>query len=530
MGVVVIAALVVVREYVDWSGRRRWAAVQEMLAREGESLDFRKNLPDPVPDELNFCAISALKNIAIAPENNDDKSELGRKRMRLRNAALRDPRMNNSMDSLAKLSKVLATGTHSAQEFEAVTKGYIPQPKPSQGANLGIAVDMKAWADWLRTDDSPPSSGNAARDVLAALSKNDSLISELALGLSRPGSQWTPAWKTRELPPFLFSIALPQYSAIQGLTPMLILRSAAAARVGDAAKAHECLLIAIRLNEANLGEPFLIGTLVSCGCTYMISNAVWELCNAHSGTAEDFRRLQEGLSRFDCQKSFLYAERGELAGGVNAAEFLKRTKDAGLVLGPFASPQVIRNVSIALHFIPEGWFDANTATLAQWDFDYFIKPLRDAGLPELLAKRKELETLVTGHTNQLPYRHLDEIVALTAIRVASSVTSKVVYTQCLVNEAIAACALERYRIEHGSYPDTLEAVNRAGERRIPLDVISEKAMGYRKTADGRYALWCVGFDGKDDGGKRVLDKDNPERTRFSDPKYVGDWVWDFAGK
>jgi hypothetical protein len=55
-------------------------------------------------------------------------------------------------------------------------------------------------------------------------------------------------------------------------------------------------------------------------------------------------------------------------------------------------------------------------------------------------------------------------------------------------------------------------------------------MGYRKTGDGRYALWCVGFDGKDDGGKRGLDATNPLNTGFSRPDYVGDWVWDFAAK
>jgi hypothetical protein len=87
--------------------------------------------------------------------------------------------------------------------------------------------------------------------------------------------------------------------------------------------------------------------------------------------------------------------------------------------------------------------------------------------------------------------------------------------------------LERYRIEHNTYPDTLEAANDVGEKSIPLDIISGKPMGYRKTPNGKYTLWCVGFDGKDDGGKRVLDKVHPEDNRFSDPKYLGDWVWDF---
>ena len=237
--------------------------------------------------------------------------------------------------------------------------------------------------------------------------------------------------------------------------------------------------------------------------------------------------MQEALSRLDFQKSYLNAERGELAGAANAGEYLKRTRDiSGLSLDP---PSTKGDIPLALRLIPDGCFDANTAFLVQWHFDYYIKPLRDTGFKQLLAKQQELQILITEHKSHI-FRHLDETLALIAMDAMWHVSYKVVYTQCLVNEAIAACALERYRIEHNTYPDTLEAANRAGETPIPPDVISGKPMGYRKTADGRYALWCVGFDGKDDGGKRVLDKDNPERTKFSDPKYSGDWVWDFPAE
>ena len=57
-----------------------------------------------------------------------------------------------------------------------------------------------------------------------------------------------------------------------------------------------------------------------------------------------------------------------------------------------------------------------------------------------------------------------------------------------------------------------------------------KPMRYRKSTDGRYALWSIGFDGKDDGGKRALDAKKPGVTRFYDAAYVGDWVWDFPAK
>jgi hypothetical protein len=266
----------------------------------------------------------------------------------------------------------------------------------------------------------------------------------------------------------------------------------------------------------------------------MTSNAIWELCYAHSGTAEDFHRLEEELVRFNFQKSLLAAQRSELAAGQIAVTYFRRTGDAS-VIGIFNNgPTPYRNENPILYaildIIPKGLYDANSATLAQWRFDYCIKPLRDGDFRQLLARQQEFGALVTEHEDQLPYKHLDEILAMIELRSMIFEIRRVVYDQGLVNEAIAACALERYRMEHNSYPDTLEAANRAGEKDIPLDV-SGKPMGYRKTPDGRYALWCVGFDGKDDGGKRVItDPAHPERTRFADPDYLGDWVWDFPVK
>ena len=82
----------------------------------------------------------------------------------------------------------------------------------------------------------------------------------------------------------------------------------------------------------------------------------------------------------------------------------------------------------------------------------------------------------------------------------------------------------------GDYPDSLDAVQLADGKPLPPDIMNGKPMNYRKTTDGRYALWSVGFDGRDDGGKRMLDEKHPENTKFHDDKYAGDWVWDFPAK
>jgi hypothetical protein len=471
-----------------------------MLELEGESIDLRVVSPEAVPDEDNFCAIPALKDLAsytglIADEN----SPAGK--------------------AIARLDAALPHGPNDK-----------PRPTLAQAASLGTPTDLKAWADWLREEKWQPDGPEAqspARQVLADLSRDDALVSELAEGLSRPESQWTPPWKTRVLTEPLFKTVLPHYSAGQMLVVMLCLRSVAAARAGDAAEAQESMLIAVRIDQAFNREPVLIGTLVEAGAAGLINGGVWELCDAHAGTEEEFRRLQEALSALDFQAAELLALRGELAMEANAMEYLKQSPNLIFLEVNSEAPQGA-GPAIGALLAPAGWFDGNAAAIAEMEFAYAMKPLRDGSFADLLAGQQAMAATLEAEKSQLPFHHLDEVLALELMPAVSGATRRVIYAQSMVNQAIAACALERYRIEHGSYPDTLEQANRPGEKSIPLDVLSGKPMGYRKTADGRYALWCVSFNGTDHGGVRVLDKVHPENTKFSDPAYKGDWVWDFT--
>ena len=69
--------------WVNWSGARQWQEVQAMFKAEGETLDFRTTLYEPVPEAENFCAIPLLKDIALAVDNDPNKGAPAEKRKRL---------------------------------------------------------------------------------------------------------------------------------------------------------------------------------------------------------------------------------------------------------------------------------------------------------------------------------------------------------------------------------------------------------------------------------------------------------------
>jgi hypothetical protein len=90
-----------------------------------------------------------------------------------------------------------------------------------------------------------------------------------------------------------------------------------------------------------------------------------------------------------------------------------------------------------------------------------------------------------------------------------------------IDLANVACALERYHLEHGEYPETLTALSPQYLEKIPPDVVDGQPLHYHRTSNGRFILYSVGWNGQDDGG--VVGLNDHGRLDF----YQGDWVWQY---
>ena len=104
--------------------------------------------------------------------------------------------------------------------------------------------------------------------------------------------------------------------------------------------------------------------------------------------------------------------------------------------------------------------------------------------------------------------------------IASSV-NKFARIQSQLDLARVACALERFRLAHGSYPATLDTLAPQFIAQLPHDLINGQPLHYRRTDGGQFVLYSVGWDEKDDGGKIFLIKSG------SIDREKGDWVWKY---
>ena len=101
---------------------------------------------------------------------------------------------------------------------------------------------------------------------------------------------------------------------------------------------------------------------------------------------------------------------------------------------------------------------------------------------------------------------------------------KCAQSQSSVDLARVACALERYRLANGQFPDTLAALAPKFIDSLPHDLINGQPLKYRRPDDGQFVLYSVGWNETDDGGTVGL-------TKYGNPDWnKGDWVWRYPVK
>jgi hypothetical protein len=91
-------------------------------------------------------------------------------------------------------------------------------------------------------------------------------------------------------------------------------------------------------------------------------------------------------------------------------------------------------------------------------------------------------------------------------------------TQSGLDQAIVACALERYRLTRAELPGRLEELVPALLVSVPLDVVDGQPLRYRPSGTDKFMLWSVGWNQTDDAGQVVLDGKRQQDDQ-------GDWVW-----
>ena len=332
-----------------------------------------------------------------------------------------------------------------------------------------------------------------------------------------------------------FAIPIPNFVAARFLAQTLASRAQCYLLLGHPEKAlrEMTLLNDSRhfLERTPTGQPMtLVDAMINVAITGLYVNTIADGLQKQAWQEPQLAALQEQLKRINLSPIVAAGFKMELAGSTRTFETHPAYKLAGLFKlvdlvsgGASASTKtktgafwwLCKNpMYLFLNLAPRGWWYQNLANCAAYEsksLDGFDLE-HDTLLPRAFNE-------VTHNLNQfLDHKSPFNLMASVAVPNIAKATLTLAHNQTLVNEAQIACALERYHLAHGEYPETLDALVPQFIEKLPHDIIGGQPLHYRRTNNGKFLLYSVGWNETDDGGIA------------SDKMDQGDWVWQYPLK
>ncbi|MCC6234423.1 MAG: hypothetical protein IT580_17405 [Verrucomicrobiales bacterium] len=525
-------------------GTAAWNRYRTQLLARGERLTFAELESASPPDAENFARTPLLRpmsefSIVVTNQRSELvwKDPIGRLRLQalthlpFRNEGSPDPLGTNTgrmaLDPYARgirsepfrleESVVLATRSQLGlpTNVPPAAPDFVPLPR-----DLALRYGL---LDTNRTRLSTEESKalvitNAAAEVLAFLKRLEPELQEIAEASHRPRSRFTAGWNESLSPTARVDIALSAYARVKGLTSLFRVRAAARLEQGDAAGALADTRTLFRLSQSMAEDPTLMGLLVRIAQDAIAMSMLKEGIAARQWTDAQLAECQALVRAIDRRESLIHAFRGERALGLEMLEsWIRPSSPFELTLvppthGSEANLSGIESPTRSGFFQPRGMYRRWQIAQSQL-VDHLIADLQDPTWPQRLTQQESTEAFL-HRAGLLPAtRHT--ILAIQLAPALDRAAGKAARINTTARLAEIACALERHRLRHGQFPETLDVLAPTFLDRLPADPMTGKPFLYRRTEDGWFKLWSVGLNGRDDGGT-MKRRDNDQH---------GDWVW-----
>lgn len=485
----------------DWRGRRGWENYSESLKAQGEELDFKAYVPKPVPDGDNFAATPEIQSWFVRTTN-DTRAEFSN---------------HWTSDDFARASGMVRGDT---DKMPRQITDLVAWQMAFEAIRAG---DMNGDEKFKSDKFDPESRSNAAVAVLAALKPIDSRLGELRSASSRPECVY-PVVYMLDNP---WGILLPHLANIRAVCQRLDLRACAELAAGQSDRALDDVKLTLRMADSLREEPFLISYLVRLAAFHIAIHPVWEGLAEHRWSDAQLQELQPFIAQYHFIADMKPCFDCERAAAVLTADLLANGKFRLNELAGDPSNMGSKGANVFGRVIPHGWYEMEKLNYCrlfgvQLDgafsqsrvFPHRIKS-NSVAVDQAFAGRNPFTTILTRH-------QLLSVIMLPAL---AKIPMRGALAQVAADHAVLACALERYRLAHGQFPDKLDALAPDLVAKLPQDVISGEAYKYRPSASpsSPFVMYSVGWNEKDDGGQVVL------KGQVMDPEQ-GDWVWSYPAK
>jgi hypothetical protein len=345
----------------------------------------------------------------------------------------------------------------------------------------------------------------SAKDYLARSHQLESDFDKIREALKRPYARMDGSYSDP------ITMPIPNYIAVRAVVQTLAQRAQCFLLISQPEKALDELTLMTDsrhlFESAPTRKPMtLVAALLNVAVAGIYVNTVSDGLQLKAWQEPQLILLQKQLAEINLIPPLVEAQKTEPVWFCYWIEMNQQSKVFG---------SVKQNYKILGLPWPRGWIYQYMANIVKLD----RMPLQGFDLTNNIVSSRVLDE-VARYTDdflnqKLPYKSL----AASAVPNIWKARQTTAFNQTLVNEAQIACALERYHLAHGDYPETLDALAPQFIETIPHDIIGGQSLHYRRTDDGKFLLYSVGWNETDDDGLDSLQKNKFDYTK-------GDWVWE----
>jgi hypothetical protein len=359
---------------------------------------------------------------------------------------------------------------------------------------------------------------DAAAVVFETLAPQGPFMDKLRAVCQRPGRAYPFGYSAED--PAIGMRPGPRIFEAINVCRHLSLKTSAELATGKNAQALRDFELMLCLSDSLRSEPGLISAIGSVACRTIALRFPWEGLAARLFTEPELRHVEQLLGSEDLVGDVPRVFLGERANTFPLFDWLQKTRRWNQVTGASGYGSIREKAyGITFHLIPASWIRLDKLNYSRW-FDQIIA----AGFPDAgrrIEPRALEQAWVNVYTRMAEPQEFSRLLNHTAISAVcmprvQEFAANSTAAQVTTDQIKLACSLERYYLKHRIYPEKLAQLVPEFLQRIHPDPLSGEPYHYQREENGRYKLWSVGWNGKDDDGEPGAD--------LFDMK-AGDWVW-----
>jgi len=392
---------------------------------------------------------------------------------------------NEIKDFIPAGLRVISTGTNSYRVSLGLPP-YIP------------AADYVAWSDSFQAD-----------------------FAALHAAVLRPYARMDGSY---EYPP---SVPIPNFISTRSTAQMLALRAQCYLLLGEPDKAlgeltqmHDLCRL---LEGRPTGEPMtLVAAMINVAIKGLYVSIIGDGLRLHAWGEPQLAAIQQqlvGINLLPYMYSALHAESLSLGRMVEVAKSTELA-DAFHESQNMSYWEKLRDpIHLYCRLAPHGWLLQNAVIAARIGQTSFaaIDPTNHLVFPKVVNSwLNDIHKTVNDST---PYNYLAVRFVPNYLHAMQALAK----SQTLVNEALVVCGLERYRLLHGNYPETPDALVPQFVEKLPRDIFGGQPLKYR-VEGGKFVLYSIGWNETDEGGVPCWTSD------LTGDLNKNDWVWPYQEK